>query len=652
MTAYYWATTPTQDIGAKVAERAKRYQDNTQTNGRRALWVRAARSLFGLDPQGSQRNSQAIVFAGSEGERVDLRANIYRAIVRQQVVMTVGSRPAFRCRARAYDASTDEARLIGDAIIDNALNDKLEQMTHTAVWHALTLGEGWISCVWDPMARGGQGDYKARVHRPDQVIRDNTCTDDEYDWVILISSQSRWTLAAMYPEHAQTIVNAQSMDTLDMWTQFRSGSSSQESVDYVLTYEFFHKPTPSLPQGRATLVVGDVAIADGINPYGRVPAYVMRSTREPGSAFGYADSWDLMALQQMVDSIYTMVATTKENFGLRTIFSPEGSGYDVELIGTMRVLSGTQAPVPVDLEGNAVQSGIAAAEAFVGAMDRMSGLNDAVTGNAGANAAAAQVALLQQQAAQLNSQNQLAYVRMFTDVVRAILDLYKEFATEERVIHIAGNLRAPLVKRWSKETLQVLDGIDIEMGSSAMRTVAFRHQILKELLDAGAITDPEKYIAAIENGRLETVTDAARAAEVQIERENEALFKAEQVAALVGDHHAKHIEGHLRDLQDPAARADVNVLQAVMTHVQQHVRLWNDASTTPEGMAVLAATGQGPSPAAQMMMQQPSAPPPGAPPEPGAPQTPAPTQPTPDGGGGTPAGVQGPQVPPEAAPIQ
>jgi len=650
----YWATEPTERIGSEVSKRSKMYADASVTNGRRDLWQRSGLLVYGLDPEGSGRNSAAVMLNGAQGQYVDLRCNVYRANIRQQVVMTVGSRPSFKCRARAYDASTDEARLIGDAILDSALNDGVEAKLNACAWHGLSFGEGWVSVTWDPLLADGRGDCRVRVFRPDQVVRDTTCADDERDWVILLSQQNRWTLSALYPEHAEAIQQAGSPETLDIWTAFRSGVRDTSSSDYVVVSEFYHRPTPSLPAGRATIVVGSTAIADGPNPYGRIPAYAMISTREPGSPYGYADAWDQMALQQVLDSIVSQAATARENFGERTLFSPDGSQFEAEMVGGMRVLSGTQPPTPLDLEGNAVESASRAAEMIVGMMDRMSGLNDAVTGNAGANAAASQVALLQQQAAQLNGMNQIAYVRVFSETMEAILDCYKRFASDERVIHIAGKLRAPVVKRWTKETIAVLDGIDIEMGSAAMRTTSMRHQILSELLQAGAISDPEKYIAAIENGRLETVTDAARAAEVQIERENEELFHGQPVRALVGDHHAKHIEGHLRDLQDPSARNDVSVLQAVMTHVQEHVALWNEASMTPEGQAVLMATGQQPSPAAQMAMQAPLMPPgPEAAPEAAGPSQPAaPTQPTPDMGGGTPTDVAGPQVPPESMPIQ
>jgi hypothetical protein len=364
-----------------------------------------------------------------------------------------------------------------------------------------------------------------------------------------------------------------------------------------------------------------------------------------------------MGIQQVIDATATQLTTIMENFGTPWLFSADGSGFNVTSIGTANVVSGTMPPVVLEMASANIEGAMAFLEAMSSLLQRMSGLNDAATGDAGKGAAASQVALLQQIAVQQNSRNQFAYVAAFTESMTLLLDVYKRFASEERVIHIAGKNRAPIVKRWSADSLSALDGVMVEMGSAATRTTAMRQQLATEALGGGIFGTPafDQWVGFIEDGRIEQAADPIRACAVQTERENEALLNGQPVKALITDVHEKHIKAHAALLDDPSTRFDEQRAGAVLAHVQEHVTLWNAASTNPIGIALLQATGQQPSAGSQMM-----APPMMGPTGPEAPPNEPPTQnpnvtspdnaqPPTDGGGAPPPGVNQPNLPPGAA---
>ena len=104
-------------------------------------------------------------------------------------------------------------------------------------------------------------------YRPDQIIRDPACTNWEHDWIVVRRLHSRWSLADQYPEHRDIIVSAPSPGTT-MSTLSTIGSYSSTQLvgvfeDQIEALEFWHRPTASLPEGRATIVVNGVAIEIG-----------------------------------------------------------------------------------------------------------------------------------------------------------------------------------------------------------------------------------------------------------------------------------------------------------------------------------------------------------------------------------------------------
>ncbi len=623
----YWATeSDLGTLGRTIKAKRDDYAGSTQATRRQELWRRAACLYWGVDPDGSFRNSQAINFGGEAGERVDIRGNIFRAFVRQIIVMATGSRPSFICRAMAYDASTTEAVTLGNAWCDKVLDGGAESTLRDAATYAALFGEGWIATLWDESlgrlvgnAEDGReirsGDLRIEAYRPDQVIRDVDCVDSQHDWVIILRQHSRWSLLARFPQHAEAILSetealavplfATPGSGLGVAVNARTGNGAAPVADRVVVQEFYHRPTPSLPQGRLTWVVGTTVISDGPNPYERLPIRCMRTSVEPTGAFGYGESWDLMALQQAFDSVLTQVTTTQENFGLSNVFVPLTDDLDPEIVsGGLRIIRSNSTPTAVNLSGDAVARGAAAMDLIKGLMQQLTGLNDASIGTASGTASGTALAAMHQLAAQFNSSNQAAYAALFEGAMSDALDCMKRFSTDEQILHVAGKNRIGLVKRFKAESLAALDGIKVELGSAALRTTSMRLEVANQLLAAGALKPPEEYLAMIATGRTEPALEGPRAAEALCERENEMLLNGQPVRALVTDDHAAHIRHHKAAADDPIVRDDDARIGALLAHVQEHAQLWAQASMDPVGVSMLAATGQQPSPAAAMMQAQ------------------------------------------------
>jgi hypothetical protein len=609
----YWANVDQMDIGGVVQDKVRRYKDHCVTNGRYDIWQRAYRTYYGCDADGGYRNSIAVTFGGADGENVELRGNLFRMFVRARAVLATGNRPSFQCRPRAYDGSTTELVAIGNAICDMYLDKTLETRMGETTTTAIVAGEGWLGTFWDPYAGqrlsmtadgqpGYEGDVDYASFRPDEVCRDVDVTDDVHDWVIVLRRRNRWTLAARYPVHAQHILAAAAFDADTMFGDIKARSygvnEGRQDADQIVTWEFYHRPTEACPAGRMSLVVGDVAIADSPNLYEKLPVRPIMPSKETATSWGYGESWDLLALSQAFDSVLTQMITAKENFGMLNLIMPAGGSVDVEnLTKSARAYYASSPPVPFDSVGRAVDSGISTMGFIQTLMRDLMSMNEASMGSGSSAPSGASLAMSMQIATQNNAGLVRTYLQTFRDTMTDTILLLKQFATNEKVIHISGKLNANKVKRFKGEDLAALDGVDVELGSAEMRTTQMRHQIVTELLAAKLLTSPEQALQMMSTGRLEPAFNGPAAREACIERENEALMSGQPQIVLDQDFHADHIARHGALLADPESRANPALVELVQAHMYEHAIKWSTMSVDPVGMSILAATGQQPSPA-------------------------------------------------------
>lgn len=603
----YWADCrDPKRFASYLADRINTFRTACITSGRADLWRRALRMYYGLDADGGWTNSHLVTFGGAQGERVQLRANIYRSIVRTALVMTTGSRPAFTVRTIAYDASATETAKIGNAIVDKELDTGVEAQMIQCAQHAITMGEGWVFSTWDDVAGKVLGvDETGRIAhagaprvvtaRPDEVIRDpNVARPEDHRWQMLARQRNRYELAAIYPEYRNEIIGAASDGGAD-WLWFQTGGGSMTSRtpandrDNVMTYEFYHQRTDALPLGRSAILVGNCVIADDELPYLDLPGVPMMATREPLSTFGYADAYDMMALQNAADSVLTMIVSTKENFGFQKFFVPTNAGFTtLASSGSFDVIEGNVPPVALDFSSTGLDSSLHVLDAIRSMMQVIMGMNDVAMGDASKSQSGAALAQMQAIAQQFNSANQFAYVSVFEAVMTRILELYKTRASDEQVVQIAGRNNTYSVRSFKAEDLSALEGVRVEIGSAALRTLPMRHQIAQELAanPTQPIT-PEQFLSIVSTGRLEPVMSIARTNEALCERLVVEVQEGRpyEVQATMPHHLIIPRLGEL--IAQPGV--DQQTQRLAMVTIEQHIIVWQQSAMTANGQTMLAA---------------------------------------------------------------
>lgn len=662
----YWAAEGSEKLPDRVAEKVDQYVRYVQATGRDRLWRKAMRLFYGRNDRGD--TSHDATSGGSVGELIRLRTNLLRTYLQARIVLVGGSWPSLAVRTNADDARATEQIPIGNAIVDDCSYRHCRPAFAEALKLSMLCGEGWIDRRWDwhagrpyaakmnPDGSKGiawEGDITITARGPDCVIRDTEDRAVCRDWQIIRSDENKWTLAARYPEHAPAILNAKRDHNWEQIEITDDRDLRHGNSDRVAVYELFHRQTDALPSGRYALICGGAVLMLDEMPYDRLPARALMPDKEIGRALGYGDAWDLMGPQEIIDSIVSIMASVRENFGARDVWTPPNSKLKAtDLAPGFKHIESLVKPEILDHSAGYVAEAVAAIEFFDGVIRSASKVNDVVMGDAGKSSSGAALMAMQASAQQANSDSQRELNMAIEDTMSMVLKLYQKFAKTERIISMAGKLKAPVAKKFKADDISALDGVQIELGSPLMNTAIGRKEIADGYLQKGLIT-PKQHMEVCVSGRLDPVNRRVEAQLALREEEDEQLALGGQPPVAITHDHPRHIESHADELDRAVAANDIARIQRVTQHINEHMAIWKQADPDlltalgidlpPSTMMMLQGGGQQPPPPDAQPGADPNAP---APPDnTGAPQDgsqPLPEQPNP--------GAEMPEVPQDFGP--
>jgi len=571
---------------------------------------RMKRSFSQYYGQGQNENSSFLTSGGDQGELSKLSVNTYRSLLRYQLALITADRPAFKVVPTNTDFDSMASAVVGEDVLEYYMKVKnLERVLTDAVEKALYGGEGFVALQWD--SEGGElygvdpdtdeavaeGDIKFSTYHTGEVIRD--ISQEEPQWYILKDVVNKFELAARFPELKDEIISLDyKIDKLDL-------INKQNIVeDSCALYTFYHARTPALPEGKMVIFTDTEKLLDIPLPYPVVPVYRVAPANIAGTGLGYSQGFDILAMQEAKDDLYSAVVTNNINFATQCILIPRSADinyrdlvegmsaieYDADM-GEIKALQLTQSsPETYNLM-----------DRLDGEMEKLTGINEVIRGDPSANLRSGNaLALVAAQAVKYNSTLEQQYSRLIEDVGSATLAFLQEFAETPRFIAVVGKENRFALKSFSKDDLLGVARVSVEMTSALSKTQAGRIQIAENLLQQNMLKRPEQYIAVLETGKLDPIMESERTELLNIKSENEQMREGKAPLTIMTDNHALHIREHRSVLDDPSARQNPEVVQATLAHIAEHESLWNQVGMRP---AILAATGQMPPPMPQMPQQ-------------------------------------------------
>ena len=618
----------------------------------------------------------AITFGGESGELVNLPMNHYGNIASHILTMVTATRPSFQARSVNTDVKSQIQTNLANGLLEYYMRDKrLEQDLKRAVEYAIVMGSGYIKMEWNattgevydyiepeykPLVdedglelydidgnpvyetdkdgekielRAGvplySGDIVFTVMSPFDVVFDPTKTDSNHDWQLCRSFKNKYDLIAKYPEFSDKIKALKTKSDLN--TTRITMSAYDETTD-VPVYEFFHKPTESLPKGRYVLYLdSDVVLEDTVLVYKNLPIFRIASRDILGTPFSYTAMFDLLPIQDAVNSLYSTIMTNQNAFGVQNVYVERGSDVQMEQVADglnfIQGNPGFQPPRPLNLTSTPAEI-FNFLKMLEASMETISGVNSVARGNPESQLKSGNaLALIQSQALQFISGLQQSYIQLIEDVGTNVVELLKTFAKTPRVAAIAGKSNVTYMKEFTSDDLSSITRVIVDAGNALAQTTAGRVEMASQMMQMGIITTPEQYISVINSGKLETMTEGQNKELLLVRAERERLVDGTTpVVAVLTDAHSLHIREHKAVLADPDLRMDAELVQRTLAHIQEHI----DILSNPDVANILTMLGE-----------QPLGPPMGTPPAPG---TVAPEQPMQQGQEQIPPLLENPQA--------
>lgn len=600
----------------------------------------------------SVSEAHQISFAGQDGEFAEIAVNHLRNIGDHMFNMVTSVRPAMECRAINTDAKSQVQTKLGNGLLDyymRASGKGLEERLKLACEYAICLGAGWIKMSWNPnsgemtnyeriqeakqrVQMGEEieiplpeyeGDAEFKNLSPFDIIEDLTNEDIERDWIIARSSKNKFDLIKTYP-HLADELNKISPKSKDTNIHMNFTTYSGDATDEVFIYEFYHRRTESLPDGRYILYCDDKTIMyDGPLPYRQIPLFSIKPARILGTPLGYTNLFDILPIQDAVNSLHSTILTNNTAFGVQTILNPTGNNLQPEQISDgLAILSyNPQAGAP-----EALQLTSTAPETYnylnmlIQSEETISGINSVVRGNPEASLrSGSAIAMVKAGAIEYMSGLQSQYINLAEDVGLGLLNMLIDFADSPRIANIVGESGKNWVKTFKGEDLRAINRVIVDSANPLTKSIAGRAQMADNLLQYGEITS-KQYMNVVATGNLETATDNTIFEEMAIKDENESMLNGDPVTALAIDMHYEHITAHRGLISDPAMRKDGQLVKLVLDHIQDHItQLQNtdpnllmalgmqpiqSAQPAPPAGAPGANPMQEPNPAAEPPMEQ------------------------------------------------
>lgn len=600
-TSNYWACE--DDIVPELEHKVETYYQDLEDQGHMYRMKKSYSRYYGC---GFDSQSDRIVRSGSQGELSRVNVNHYRNLLKSVLTMVTANRPAFDVRPINTDYKSQAQALLGEQILDYYMREcKLETFLKDAVERSLVWSEGFIYMSWDS-SRGEiyavdpdddetlmAGDVSYSLKNPLDIVRD-IWKESEQDWVIVRSFANKYDVSAQFEEHQEEIESL----SIDACTPKGSYFFLQNhtETDLIPIYEFYHRKSAALPEGRYVRYVGQLKLLDTPLPYEQIPIYRVVDGNLEGTCLGYTTGFDLLGLQDVSDELLSAVISNNIALANQILLVPKGANIDVHELGQgLSVIEyDTQMGEikPVNLVNSSPET-YKLIEQVQTLMQVLSSVNDVVRGDPKASLRSGNaLALVAAQAIQFNSGLQHSYTRLIEDVGTATIKFLQQFANAPRYIAVVGKYNRSKIREFEADDISKISRVFVDVANPLSKTTAGRLELADNLLNAQLIKRPEQYLSVIETGNLHSLIESEQAELLLIKSENERLQEGQPAMAMATDDHRLHILEHKAVLADPDVREDPSVVEAVLAHMHQHIELWR--STDPILLGALQQQPIGP----------------------------------------------------------
>lgn len=587
----YFAADTANECASNLLNKARSFHTLMQSN---AYLLKIKNMWYYYHGQFNQ-NSHEVGYTGEQGELLTLNVNHFRNIGEHIINMILSSRPTMQARAINTDYKSLAQTYLANGILDYYMREKgMEDAIKRAVEYAVVLGAGYVRMEWNATAgedyetddQGNiikEGEIEFSNLSPLDVIFDGTKETWDHNWLMVRTFKNRFDLIAKYPEFEEQIRAIPAKND----NQYRIHIFSNDDTDDIPVYEFYHKKTDSLPEGRYMLFLSpDAILIDTVMPYRRIPIFRLTPSDFLGTCYGYTSLFDLYPIQEAVNSLYGSVLTNNTAFAVQSVFVPKGSDISIASVeGGMNFIEGNAKPEPIQLTNSSIET-YKLIEVLEGTMETISAVSSVTRGNPEASLkSGSALALVQSMSLQFISKFQQSYVRLIENLGTGLIEMLKDFATAPKVIAVVGKNNRSLLKEFTGEDISAINRVIVDVGNPLARSTAGRVQMAEQLAQMNLLKSSAEYFQVINTGNIDTVYEDEMSQILLIRGENEKMMEGQQVLTTFLDDHRQHILEHRAVIADPELRNNPVLLDIVLGHIQEHIE--HLRNTDPQTLQII-----------------------------------------------------------------
>lgn len=599
----YWVNETGLDLAEQVHKRVESWFMKIKGTMAFNRWVQGWRTYGGLPDANSPFDVSQMGFLGQESEIIQVKANIVGSLGRNGVQIVTQTKPDMELVA----TNTDYASLAQTESATEILqyeNEEVgfEQKLSYLNEYAMACGMGWIFDTWDPFygqvfaidpdtgAPLHEGRLVCKVFAPWNVVVDMQRHDMEHPWGITCEYMNKWDLAAQYPNVAEDIIDMR--DPIPAWvTTTGTGSTQGDTIekDHIPVFTLYHDKTPAVPNGRWAIVLsGSLILAEGPLPYDRFPGQIHTAGALLNTPFGDSMLSHCLGIQDLLNQLISAVGSNNLNLARQIIVAPRDAGYSrteiAEGLSWIEVEPDANGNLPVPEAVQLVKSAPETGQ-FIESLQSLAhfimGQNALTTGQDPAaikQLSGSAMVMLESQALRYLSSLMASNARIIKGCGTRRIKMLQRFAKSPRIARIAGISKRFMLKEFVGRDLEGIDRVEVQQGNPGLRTPAYRMQLAESLAQHYPNSlSMQDYISVQETGNLQSAIEPTETEKLNIQKENELLRQGGSPSALQSDNPVNHIKGALSVLDDPDARTNPAVVQAVLGHVMEHMQVWRGA---------------------------------------------------------------------------
>lgn len=611
----YFAARPANEAAAELLDRARSFYITLEANAYLIKIQRMWSAYHGIYTSNYGFNHHTIQQVGEQGELTFVPVNHFRNLAQHMKVLITADRPSLQARAINTDYKSLSQSLLANNILDYYMRQKnLEEVIQRAVEYAIVLGSGFVKLEWNATAGepydydeetqtfNHEGDIEFTNLSPFDVVVDGTKETYSDEWILTRTFKNKYDLMAKYPELADKIRGIRPKDYGDT---YRIRMFTNDKTDDVAVYEFFHKPSEALPEGRYILFLGpELILLDTKMPYRRVPIFRIVPSEILGTPYGYTPMFDVFPIQEAINALYSTIMTNQNAFGVQNIFIPRGADINIaSLPGGLNIIEANGRPEALQLTQTPKEV-FEYLNMMIQTAETLTGINSVVRGNPEANLRTGNsLALVQSNALQFLSGLQGSYIKLLENTGTGLIEILKDFANTPRIMELVGKNNRPFLKEFSSTDISEISRVVVDVGNPLAKTTAGRLEMANNLNQMKLLNNVQDYFTVLNTGSLDVAYEGEMNELLLVKSENEKLLAGEDPIVSPLDKHMLHINEHRAVIADPQLRQNPELVKVVMDHIQRHLEALR--TTDP---ALLNLVGEVPLPPAGMQPQQGQAP--------------------------------------------